>query len=59
MSRCSSPERWAVSSAAAMRTPASSTSATGSGDFLYFALMLSGQYSITKYGRPSAEMLAW
>lgn len=59
MSRCSRPALCTVSSAPAMRTPTSRTSASGSGAFLYRALIVSGQYSIAKYGRPSAEIEAW
>ncbi len=59
MSRCSTPARWAVSTALAMRIPTRSTSATPSGSRRYRSLRLDEHSSITRYGRPSAATDAW
>ena len=59
MSRCSTPERCAVSTALAILIPIRSTSCTASGSALYRWLSVDEQYSITRYGLPSADTLAW
>src|SRR5688500_18464265 len=59
MSRCSTPCRCAVSTALAMRTPIDSTSAIGSCTARYRWPRVAEQYSMTRYGRPSAATLAW
>ena len=59
MSRCSTPWRCAVSTALAMRTPIESTSASGSCTARYRWPSVEEQYSMTRYGRPSAATLAW
>ena len=59
MSRCRTPARCAVSTALAIRTPMLSASATGSGSVRYRCPIADEHSSITRYGRPSAETLAW
>jgi len=59
ISRCSTPLRWAVSIALPICTPMRSTSATGICSVRYLVPSFAEQSSITRYGRPSAEMLAW
>ena len=58
-SRWTRPATWADSRAPAIRTPISSTSGTGIRSMRYRCVSEPGQYSMTMYGRPSAEMPAW
>ena len=59
MSRCSTPIRCAVSMALPIFTAMRSTSATGSRSLRYRWLSDEEHSSITRYGRPSDETLAW
>ncbi len=59
MSRCSTPARWAVSTALPIFTAMRSTSATEMRSRRYRSLSDAEQSSMTRYGRPSAETPAW
>jgi hypothetical protein len=60
MSRCTIPARCTVSTAAASRTPVSSTSATVNRSERYrWPSPGREQYSSTRYGRPSSATPAW
>ncbi len=58
MSRCSTPARWADSTALPILIAMRSTSGTGIRSRRYRSLSEAEQSSMTRYGRPSDETLA-